>query len=184
MLSIRAYARHRGVSHTAVQKAIDSGRISVIPGKNGRVKIDPEVADIQWAKNTRPDQQERGSLKDFEKTQNDLLNMSEGAPLNAGAKEVQTSGLSREKSETEIIRRQMMELQLAKTRGELVNIADVERALASKILSANESLNSLVDRIAPILAAETDVNEVDKVLRFEIRRAMSLIAQEAPAVTQ
>jgi hypothetical protein len=30
-LSIRAYARHRGVSHVAVRKAIDTGRIT--PGR-------------------------------------------------------------------------------------------------------------------------------------------------------
>ena len=30
-LSIRAYARHRGVSHVAVKKAIDSGRITPEP---------------------------------------------------------------------------------------------------------------------------------------------------------
>ena len=30
-LSIRTYARHRGVSHVAVKKAIDTGRISQLP---------------------------------------------------------------------------------------------------------------------------------------------------------
>jgi hypothetical protein len=40
-LSQPAYAAHRGFSHTAVQKAIQSGRISTLP--DGR--IDPAVAD-------------------------------------------------------------------------------------------------------------------------------------------
>ena len=47
-LSIRAYARHRGVSHVAVKKAIDTGRISALPDGT----IDPEAADAQWAQNT------------------------------------------------------------------------------------------------------------------------------------
>lgn len=47
-LSIRAYARHRGVSHVAVKKAIDSGRIT--PEPDGT--IDPQRADAEWAKNT------------------------------------------------------------------------------------------------------------------------------------
>jgi len=47
-LSIRAYARHRGVSHVAVKKAIDTGRIT--PLADGT--IDPEAADAQWAQNT------------------------------------------------------------------------------------------------------------------------------------
>ena len=47
-LSIRAYARHRGVSHVAVKKAIDTGRITALPDGT----IDPEAADAQWAQNT------------------------------------------------------------------------------------------------------------------------------------
>ncbi len=47
-LSIRAYARHRGVSHVAVKKAIDTGRIMPLPDGT----IDPDTADAQWAQNT------------------------------------------------------------------------------------------------------------------------------------
>ena len=47
-LSIRAYARHRGVSHVAVKKATDTGRITALPDGT----IDPEAADAQWAQNT------------------------------------------------------------------------------------------------------------------------------------
>ena len=47
-LSIRAYARHRGVSHVAVKKAIDTGRITPLPDGT----IDPVAADAQWAANT------------------------------------------------------------------------------------------------------------------------------------
>ena len=51
-LSIRAYAQHRGVSHTAVAKAIKAGRISKEPDGT----IDPAKADAQWARNTLPSQ--------------------------------------------------------------------------------------------------------------------------------
>jgi len=47
-LSIRAYARHRGVSHVAVKKAIDSGRITQEPDGT----IEPNRADREWAQNT------------------------------------------------------------------------------------------------------------------------------------
>jgi hypothetical protein len=48
LMSQRAYAAHRGVSHTAVQKAVQSGRISNLP--DGR--IDPALADQEWDRNT------------------------------------------------------------------------------------------------------------------------------------
>ena len=47
-LSIRAYARHRGVSHVAVKKAIDTGRIS----QETDGTINPEQADREWQQNT------------------------------------------------------------------------------------------------------------------------------------
>ncbi len=49
-LSIRAYAAHRGVSHTSVRKAIASGRLQ--PEPDGT--IDPEKADRSWVRNADP----------------------------------------------------------------------------------------------------------------------------------
>jgi len=49
-LSIRAYAAHRGVSHTSVRKAIASGRITL--GPDGT--IDPAIADPDWQRNADP----------------------------------------------------------------------------------------------------------------------------------
>lgn len=47
-LSIRAYARHRGVSDAAVRKAIAAGRIT--PNADGT--LDPAQVDAQWSRNT------------------------------------------------------------------------------------------------------------------------------------
>jgi len=49
-LSLRAYAKHRGVTLKAVQKAIESGRIHTTTDG----KIEPERADAEWARNTGP----------------------------------------------------------------------------------------------------------------------------------
>lgn len=176
LISLRAYSRHRSVTLKAVQKAIQAGRISLIDGK-----IDPAVADIQWAQNTRPDQQERGSLKDFERTQADLSGIKSN---NTSGNEVQTSGLSVEKAETEAIRRQLMELQLAQRRGELVSIADIERAMASKLIDARTALSNMAHELAPSLAAETDVLKIKNILQKKINAAMSALSQQAPEQTQ
>jgi hypothetical protein len=47
-VSLRAYARHRQVALSAVQKAIVSGRIT----KTASGKIDVASADRQWLANT------------------------------------------------------------------------------------------------------------------------------------
>src|SRR5579883_1167116 len=52
LLSLRAYAKHRGLSLAAVQKAIHSGRIT--PNADGL--IDSDRADAEWNAKTRPGQ--------------------------------------------------------------------------------------------------------------------------------
>lgn len=48
LVSLRAYARHRGVTLHAVQKAIRSRRIELVDGR-----IDIDRADLDWTRNTR-----------------------------------------------------------------------------------------------------------------------------------
>lgn len=54
-VSIREYAKLRGVSHTAVQKAISSGRLvaSVTGVGTKTVRIDVASADAEWPKSAR-----------------------------------------------------------------------------------------------------------------------------------
>src|SRR5580700_5107255 len=54
-ISLRAYARARGCSLTAVQKAIASKRITMLPDGT----IDAARANREWAKNTVPGQKVR-----------------------------------------------------------------------------------------------------------------------------
>lgn len=49
LLSIRQYAKHRGVSHVAVHKHVKAGKLSTVGGK-----IDPAVADAEWTRNVEP----------------------------------------------------------------------------------------------------------------------------------
>jgi phage terminase Nu1 subunit (DNA packaging protein) len=55
-LSLRAYAKHRGVSAEAVSKAITEGRLreSVTRVKGAPKIADAELADREWDANTRP----------------------------------------------------------------------------------------------------------------------------------
>ena len=48
IMSLRQYAKHRGVALSAVQKAIQSGRISTVADGG----VDSELADGDWERNT------------------------------------------------------------------------------------------------------------------------------------
>lgn len=51
-MGLREYARHCNCSPNAVSRAIESGRITVERDEKGRPRINPEIADAQWAVNT------------------------------------------------------------------------------------------------------------------------------------
>jgi hypothetical protein len=56
-LSLRAYARRRGVSPEAVSRAIERGRLreSVVRVGGAPKVANPELADREWARNTESD---------------------------------------------------------------------------------------------------------------------------------
>ena len=122
-LSIRAYARHRGVSHVAVKKAIDTGRIAALPDGT----IDPDAADAQWAQNTlqprRAAAQEKvGATKarpaPAEATpQRDAVDGS-AAPMSAGG-----TSLLQARTVNEVLKAKLNNLELAHRKKELVDRA-------------------------------------------------------------
>ena len=62
ILSLRAYARHRAVSHTAVQKAVKAGYIrKAIVQTAAGIKINSRVADREWYPN-RPLETQSGQV--------------------------------------------------------------------------------------------------------------------------
>lgn len=188
------YARRRGVSREAVRQALEAGRVSGVD-VDGRVMIDPERADIEWARNTDPDQQQRGAPEQFERTQlraeealRGGLDDDGGAPGAPGAPgagdalaPAEPTILVEAKAKTELLRQQMLEIDLAERLGELVRMADVERAYAARLVAAREALDALPDRLAAKLAATDDAARVHAMLAEEIRLAMAhLVPTQRP----
>ena len=124
-LSIRAYARHRGVSHVAVKKAIDTGRIT--PLSDGT--IDPDTADAQWAQNTLQPRRAAAPEKvstakarrvvatDEAATQRDAVDAST-APMSASG-----TSLLQARTVNEVLKAKLNNLELAHRKKELVDRA-------------------------------------------------------------
>ncbi len=115
-LSIRAYARHRGVSDTAVRKAIEAGRIT--PNADGT--INAAQADAQWSKNTDAAQQ-RGKHKPV--SNEAIAGIRETLGESAGAFEPKGGGttLLQAKTANEVLKAHTNRVRLARLKGELVN---------------------------------------------------------------
>lgn len=159
LISQAEYARRREVSRAAVTQAVKEGRISLIDGK-----IDPEVADIQWAKNTRSP---KPPLPDSHPSTDPL-------PDSAIPQTVYDLHLARAKREThEANIAEMKERQKA---GELVELQAVEKASADIFAQARNALERIPDKLAERLAAESDPFACRELLTTEIEQTLTDLA--------
>ena len=67
-LSIRAYARQRGVSHVAVLKAVKQGRVTLEPDGT----VDAAKADASWERSSDPARRKAALRKNFARSQRQL----------------------------------------------------------------------------------------------------------------
>src|SRR5262245_63283277 len=121
-ISIRAYAKARGVSHVAVLKASKAGRIPLEPDGT----IDPAKADPAWQRSTDP-----GRAKSKPKASTEKLRPVGEAALGSVRETLKEQGLPAGGSLTfvqartahEIAKAHLARLRLQERRGELVDRA-------------------------------------------------------------
>ena len=139
-LSIRAYARHRGMSHVAVLRAAKDGRVPLEPDGT----VDPAKADAAWQRTTTPARERpeprpvptpeplkpvsRSALGSVRETLRE-----EGLPTTGGVSFVQA------RTAHEIAKAHLTRLRLQKLRGEVVDRA---RAAALVFRLAREERDS------------------------------------------
>lgn len=181
-ISIRAYARHRGVSHTAVQKAIRAGRIT--PLADGT--IDPENADRQWAAQTDPAQQrgkhaKAASAKTRVKTKpvpKAALRAVDETLGDAPPGDGEVSYL-RARMANEVLKAQTAKVRLQKMKGELV---DREKATAQVFDLARRERDAWQNwppRAAADMAADlgVDAHTMEHILEKHLRKQLAELAE-------
>jgi phage terminase Nu1 subunit (DNA packaging protein) len=78
--------------------------------------------------------------------------------------------------------RETGELRLAQLRGELIRVDAVEAVWARSLVAARDHLLQLRERLAPMLAVESDPFKIDQMLDEEMSRALCYLAGvELPA---
>ena len=147
-LSIRAYARHRGVTDTAVRKAIQTGRIT--PEADGT--IDPEQADRDWARNTespRAGTQQRAARV---KTP-DLSGGGEGAQTGQGG-----TSLLQARTVNEVVKAQTNKVRLQRLKGELVDRSEAIAHVFKLARTERDAWLNWPSRVSALLASELEVD--------------------------
>jgi len=204
-LSRRAYARHRGVSETAVRKAIAAGRI--VPEPDG--SIDPEKADAAWSGSTDPSQQRRSERTTAScRRQTAAPSPSSSGPAETAvepaergaARPVPTAAVEavretlkeigeaptaggmtfvQARTANEVMKAQERRVRLQKMKGELVDRA---RAVATVFGLARRERDAWVQwpaRVAALIAADlgADPHAVETTLEKHVRRHLAELSE-------
>jgi hypothetical protein len=182
LVSLREYARRRGVSHSSVRRAVRSGRITTVAGK-----IDPARADIEWAENTdltKP----RNSVTGVPKLVRDPVGPAEPMDLDGPGEIDSPAGSSAPGSARGYARaraaREAYEARLAKAKyerlmGQLISADEVRVTAFNRARRTRDLLLALPDRLAPVLSATKNSEECHRILTEELTR----ICEELTRVT-
>jgi hypothetical protein len=157
IMSLRQYARHRGVALSAVQKAIQSNRIPTLA--DGR--IEPDVADAEWERNTTP------YAPAVTRRTNEEEDDAGGLGVNqyTKARAVREHYLAR-----------LAKIDYEERVGKLVSKDEVQVSAFNKFRQFRDQLLNIPDRLAAMLAAENDPSKVYEILATEIRKALNEFA--------
>ncbi|HTK30722.1 MAG TPA: hypothetical protein VL332_02075 [Candidatus Saccharimonadaceae bacterium] len=164
-ISQRAYAKHRGVTHRAVQKAIAAGRIPVTADR----KVDPDVADRAWASNT-DEAKVRGTAPA-------AALPSAPSPMPVGPSGT-SSSYQTARALHETYRARTARLEFERLSGALVPMDQVRVEAFTSARRVREAILSVPDRLSPVLAAMSDPADIHRTLLAELRQALEELARD------
>ncbi len=148
-LTVKEYADHRKVSVVAVRKAIKTGRITL----NQNKKLDRELADAEWFKNTNPAKQ-RKEVDGNQSSSDDKISYH------------------RSRAIREDYNAKLTQLQFERESGKLIPIEEVKTSAFNAGRRVRDRLLNIPDRIAPQLVGKTNIFEIKNILKSELTKIL------------
>ena len=158
-MGMKQYADHRGIDLTSVRQMIDEGKLE------GALKIysngNRKKYKIFWEKADR-------ILKGYE----DPEPVEHTTATTSGG----NSSLTKARTAKVALEAQTAKLKFEQLSGSLVNRNEVVNVAKQMGRMTKEALLTLPDRLAPILASETEIEEINLILTREIDTALRNLA--------
>lgn len=174
LISLREYARRRSVSLQAVQRAIASNRISVVLDAEGKPKINPATADLEWEKNTKHQHRPHDLARDLQKEVcHERLGKSMTDPSvkpNLAVEEPMSYSESR--TVREAYEARLVKLEYETKIGNLISAEEVKHKYYQILRTTRDAILNIPDRISSLIAAENDTSKVHLILTQELRLAL------------
>lgn len=188
LISQAEYAKHRkikglpGATEASVSKAVKGERITLIDGK-----IDPTIADAQWARNSRVRVGNSDAAVSPVVVSANVFPPLEDLPA-VPEKKPGNEGYLSARARREVADAEKAEIALAVDKNLLIQVRAVEAVWAQRLAGVREHLLQVRARLTPMLAAESDEFKIGQLLETEHRHALALLstggggAQGAPGV--
>lgn len=193
LMSYREYARHRGCTLKAVQKAI--GEPDGKGGRDGRIgaslvaitgskhaKIDSEKADALWQLNTdeskrslffEPEDSAAQAKQPAAEAEDDPLENTADPELVAAKKELYMSRAATARTQEENAR-----LDLEERKRQLISLAEATQLSYTALRTLRDALRNIGARISAQVSATSDPFECEQIINAEIDAALSSITPE------
>jgi hypothetical protein len=192
LIGIREAARRLGVSDTAVHKAIKAGRVTVAgrtPTSNRPLVAWPQTQD-DWLANSdtakRTHVGSKGSPRraaDPEPAVPLATNTQDEQPAVGGdalpGRAVQGPSLAQSRAVKEAYLARLAKLDFEQKIGKLIEADEVKVRAFKLARNARDALLTMPDRLAPVLASTTDVQEIHRLMIEDIERTCQRLADGA-----
>lgn len=189
LMGYREYARHRGVTLGAVQKAIRDGRISA----NADKKIESDVADRDWQDNTDASRVAMSALEQRAQLVPAPVLAAPAQPGPAagqrgaasppvGGEGDELAGSDRAANEyrehratRERYQALKQQLEYEQAIGQLINVDDAKRIVYTSFRALRDAVMNVTARVKDQLAAENDPHVCEAMLEGELSAALAAI---------
>ena len=163
-MNLLGYAQDRGVEYTQLSKWAGQGRFtSDALRKEGRkwIVTDAQELDRQVAAAKSPDRGGRGGAPVIDE-----------ALKRQQAQAAAIPSFAQSRAYREAFAAKLTKLDFDQRSGKLVDKAELKMRLAKLHMAVRDSLRTIPDRVAPIVAAETDQAKIHAMLLKEIGQAL------------
>ena len=172
-MSLRAYARHRGVALSAVQKAIATGRIHPEPDGS----IDPIKADAQWDRHTRTAQPTTPKVA----TTRPSASAAPPSPVSQSSDDTRGVDYHKARAVRETYSARLAKLEFEERTGKLISKDEVDIKYFQLARQLRDRMQQIPRKVAPeivaLVVADPDVRGVTDILDVAIREALEDLAR-------
>lgn len=171
-MTVREIAKALGVSHVAVIKAFQTGRIP--RETDGSYNL--EKVKLAWEANTNPSQSRRA------RTQQRTTSETPPGTTDAVAGEIPEGSIAEANRRKEWLTVQDKQLTLERKRGEIASVAEVNAFVSGMIIRAKDIMLRIGPELRDKLANETSAARIEALINAEVNRALREMQEYRPSI--